>query len=57
MFSLFLRLQGEVLPRYAYFTNKQHQRSGTMREWRHKASAVDTEHDLLKCYRYIELSL
>lgn len=42
--------------RYAYFVNKTYNRSGTLWEGRHKASAIDAENYLLKCYRYIELN-
>ena len=45
-----------VCSRYAQFVNKQYNRSGTLWEGRHKASAVDSEQNLLKCYRYIELN-
>ncbi len=41
---------------YAQYMNKTYKRSGTLWEGRHKASAVDTENYLLKCYRYIELN-
>ena len=42
--------------RYAVYMNKRHGRSGTLWEGRHKASAVDSNGYLLKCYRYIELN-
>ena len=42
--------------RYAQHMNRMYQRTGTMWEGRHKSSAVDGEHYLLKCYRYIELN-
>ena len=42
--------------RYVFYMNKTYQRSGTMWEGRHKSSVVDSEHYLLKCYRYIELN-
>jgi putative transposase len=45
-----------VASRYAYALNKAYQRSGTIWEGRHKASAVHSELYLLKCYRYIELN-
>jgi len=45
-----------VASRYAYALNKTYRRSGTIWEGRHKASAVDTDAYLLKCYRYIELN-
>lgn len=45
-----------VCSRYGQYINKKYSRSGTLWEGRHKASAVDTENYLLKCYRYIELN-
>ncbi len=33
-----------------------HARCGTLWEGRHKASLIDAEHYLLRCYRYIELN-
>lgn len=45
-----------VASRYAYALNKTYSRTGTIWEGRHKASAVDVEAYLLKCYRYIELN-
>ena len=42
--------------RYARYMNRTYGRSGTLWEGRHKASAVDSESYLLKCYRYIELN-
>lgn len=42
--------------RYAIYVNRRYSRSGTLWEGRHKASAVDTNGYLLKCYRYIELN-
>ena len=45
-----------VNSRYAQYINKKYERTGTLWEGRHKASAVDTESYLLKCYRYIELN-
>lgn len=45
-----------VCSRYAQYINKKYARTGTLWEGRHKASAIDTEGYLLKCYRYIELN-
>ena len=45
-----------VCSRYAQLINKKYSRSGTLWEGRHKASAVDADSYLLKCYRYIELN-
>lgn len=42
--------------RFAQHMNKKYRRTGTMWEGRHKASAVESETYLLKCYRYIELN-
>ena len=42
--------------RFAQYMNKTYKRTGTLWEGRHKASVVDTENYLLKCYRYIELN-
>lgn len=45
-----------VCSRYAQYVNKRYSRTGTLWEGRHKASAIDTDGYLLKCYRYIELN-
>ena len=45
-----------VCSRYANRMNKKYHRTGTLWEGRHKASPVDLERYLLKCYRYIELN-
>jgi putative transposase len=45
-----------VSSRYSQYINKKYERTGTLWEGRHKASAIDTESYLLKCYRYIELN-
>jgi putative transposase len=50
------KLMKVVNSRYAQYINKKYERTGTLWEGRHKASAVDTESYLLKCYRYIELN-
>jgi len=41
---------------YAQYINKTYRRTGTLWEGRHKASAVESESYLLRCYRYIELN-
>ncbi len=45
-----------VCSRYAQDINRKYGRTGTLWEGRHKASAVDSDAYLLKCYRYIELN-
>lgn len=50
------RLMKVVGSRYAQYINKKYGRTGTLWEGRHKASLVDSENYLLKCYRYIELN-
>lgn len=42
--------------RYVQYINKTYRRSGTLWEGRHKASLVDADNYLLKCYRYIEMN-
>lgn len=42
--------------RYAYWYNKQHGRSGTVWEGRHRSSLIDSEIYLLTCMRYVELN-
>ncbi len=42
--------------RYVQYINRFYKRSGTLWEGRFKASAVQAEAYLLKCYRYIELN-
>ncbi len=42
--------------RYVRYFNSSYSRSGTLWEGRYKSSAVQTEHYLLACYRYIELN-
>ncbi|WP_369808619.1 transposase, partial [Oleiphilus sp. HI0132] len=42
--------------RYVQYINKTYRRCGTLWESRHKASLIDAEGYLLKCYRYIELN-
>ena len=41
---------------YVQYINRTYRRSGTLWEGRHKASLVDAETYLLKCYRYIEMN-
>ena len=41
---------------YAQYINKTYRRSGSTWEGRHKASLVDADNYLLKCYRYIEMN-
>ena len=50
------RVMKVVGSRYAYYMNKTYRRPGTVWEGRHKASAVQVQDYLLKCYRYIELN-
>ena len=42
--------------RYVQYFNLAYKRSGTLWEGRYKSSAVQSEHYLLACYRYIELN-
>ncbi|HTQ98888.1 MAG TPA: transposase [Candidatus Acidoferrum sp.] len=41
---------------YVAYYNKRHQRTGTLWEGRFRSCLIDTEHYLLRCYRYIELN-
>ncbi len=41
---------------YARYFNRRYGRSGSLWEGRYKASLIDSEAYLLKCYRYIELN-
>ena len=41
---------------YVQYFNQTYHRTGTLWEGRYKSTAVDTEHYLLTCYRYIELN-
>ena len=50
------RLMQSIGRRYVQYVNKTYQRTGTLWESRHKASLVQEEQYLLKCYRYIELN-
>jgi len=42
--------------RYVQYINQTYRRTGTLWEGRHKASLVDADNYLLKCYRYIEMN-
>lgn len=47
----------QVLGRYyVQYFNYHYNRTGTLWEGRYKASLIDTEHDLFRCMRYIELN-
>ena len=50
------RVMQHVGRMYVQYINKTYKRSGTLWEGRHKASLVDADNYLLKCYRYIELN-
>ena len=41
---------------YVQYINRTYRRSGTLWEGRHKASLVNADEYLLKCYRYIEMN-
>ncbi|MCD6150100.1 MAG: transposase [Deltaproteobacteria bacterium] len=41
---------------YVQYFNYQYRRTGTLWEGRYKATLIDSEQYLLKCYRYIELN-
>ncbi|PCJ30995.1 MAG: transposase [Moraxellaceae bacterium] len=41
---------------YVRYFNNKHSRSGTLWEGRFKSCLIESEHYLLKCYRYIELN-
>jgi putative transposase len=41
---------------YALYINKKYERTGSLWEGRHKASVIDTETYLMRCYRYIEMN-
>ncbi len=42
--------------RYVQYVNYRYRRSGTLWEGRFKATPIDSENNLLTCYRYIELN-
>ncbi len=48
------RLMQTLGRRYVQYINRTYRRSGTLWEGRFKASLVDADEYLLKCYRYIE---
>ena len=50
------KLMQSVGRKYVQYVNWTYKRSGTLWEGRYKASPVQTEDYLLKCYRYIELN-
>jgi putative transposase len=50
------RLMQGLGRRYVQYINRFYKRSGTLWEGRFKASVVQAEEYLLKCYRYIELN-
>jgi putative transposase len=57
------RLQGSIgkamqmLGRnYVQYFNKKYDRTGTLWEGRYRATLIDSENYLLKCYRYVELN-
>jgi putative transposase len=41
---------------YVQYFNDTYQRTGTLWEGRYKATLIDSEHYVLRCYRYIELN-
>lgn len=50
------RFMQHIGRRYVQYFNFRYRRSGTLWEGRYKASLVDTEAYVLKCYRYIEMN-
>jgi putative transposase len=42
--------------RYVRYVNDAHRRTGTLWEGRYKASPVDSDAYLMRCYRYVELN-
>jgi putative transposase len=42
--------------RYVRYVNDAHRRTGTLWEGRYKASPVDSDTYLMRCYRYVELN-
>jgi putative transposase len=50
------RLMQSLGRRYAQYVNRSYRRSGSVWEGRFKASLIQAEEYLLKCYRYIELN-
>jgi putative transposase len=50
------RLMQTFARNYAGLFNGRHGRTGTLWEGRYKSCLVDSEHYVLRCYRYIELN-
>ena len=50
------RILQSVGRRYVRYFNDRYQRTGTLWEGRYKATVIDSELYLLRCYRYIELN-
>ena len=50
------RMMHGIGRRYVAWFNETHARTGTLWEGRYKSCLVDTEDDVLACYRYIELN-
>lgn len=50
------KLMQHIGRKYVMYFNKQHKRTGTLWEGRHKGSLIDSDGYLLNCYRYIELN-
>jgi REP-associated tyrosine transposase len=50
------RILQSVGRRYVRYFNDAYQRTGTLWEGRYKATVIDSELYLLRCYRYIELN-
>ena len=48
------RMMHAIGTHYVSYVNRQYGRTGTLWSGRHKASLVDSEHYLFRCYRYIE---
>lgn len=50
------RVMQSVGRKYVQYINKTYRRSGTLWEDRHKASLIQADDYLLRCYRYIEMN-
>src|SRR2546427_502715 len=50
------RILQSVGRRYVRYFNDTYQRTGTLWEGRYKATIIDSEQYLLRCYRYVELN-
>jgi putative transposase len=48
------RMMHAIGTHYVAYVNRRYDRTGTLWSGRHKASLVDSEQYLLRCYRYIE---